>query len=236
MVDPRAARIVELSDGWRTGREAEAEIISILRDTPPAELETVLDDLDVDKLLGDVDDHRWGPDHRSELIDLLLRERIEALSPQMVAVILAALHSGPTPRTHQEAIVEVLTSRTGEDFHDLKYRLNTRGDYHDLEHLVFEDLDEDLRDRLLEHFAEQATVDPTSDLRVLCDIDDTLKCAIHDDRYPKGTIYPGIVALLHALDEGAAEEPNRAGDLTAAADFLYASGDPDHLWQATDLM
>lgn len=214
MVDPRAARIVELSDGWRTGREAEAEIISILRDTPPAELETVLDDLDVDKLLGDVDDHRWGPDHRSELIDLLLRERIEALSPQMVAVILAALHSGPTPRTHQEAIVEVLTSRTGEDFHDLKYRLNTRGDYHDLEHLVFEDLDEDLRDRLLEHFAEQATVDPTSDLRVLCDIDDTLKCAIHDDRYPKGTIYPGIVALLHALDEGAAEEPNRAGDLT----------------------
>ncbi len=29
---------------------------------------------------------------------------------------------------------------------------------------------------------------------------------------------------------------NRAGDLTAAADFLYASGDPYHLWLATDLL
>ena len=29
---------------------------------------------------------------------------------------------------------------------------------------------------------------------------------------------------------------NRAGDLTAAADFLFASGDPYHLWLATDLL
>ncbi|MFC5041709.1 phosphatase domain-containing protein [Ornithinimicrobium kibberense] len=127
---------------------------------------------------------------------------------------MAALHHGPTPRLHQEAIVDVLTDYEGADFHDLKYRLNAQGDYHDLEHLVFDDVDEDLRERLLAHFVEQARVDATSDLRVLCDIDDTLTCAIHDDRYPRGTIYPGVVALLHALDDGAAEEPNRAGDLT----------------------
>lgn len=122
---------------------------------------------------------------------LLLRERRDALSLESLAVLLAALHVGPTPRTHQELITEVLLSRTGTAFHDLKYRLNSTRDHHDLEHLVFEEIDEDLRETLLEHFAEQAHVDPNSDLRVLCDIDDTVKCAIHDDRYPRARSTPG---------------------------------------------
>ena len=213
-MDPRAQQITSLTEGWRTDTAAEAQVLRILRDTPSGELDAVVRDLDVDKVIGDVDDHRWGPKHRTELLDLLLRRRLDELSREVLALVLAALHSGPTPRSHQEAITDVLTSFTGERFHDIKYRLNTTRDYHDLEHLVFEDLDEDLRERLLAHFAEQAAVDPTSDLRVLCDIDDTLTCAIHDDRYPRGTIYPGIVELLKALDDGAAEEPNRAGDLT----------------------
>lgn len=49
---------------------------------------------------------------------------------------------------------------------------------------------------------------------MLCDIDDTVKCVIHDRRYPRGTIYPGVVSLLTKLDKGAAAEPNRPGDLT----------------------
>jgi hypothetical protein len=213
-MDPRALQIVGLTGGWRTGSDAEAHVLRILRDVPEGELDDVLAPLDLDAVVGDIDDHVWGPDHRTELLELLLGRRRAELSLQTVAEIVAALHHGPTPRLHQEAIVDVLTDYEGADFHDLKYRLNAQGDYHDLEHLVFDDVDEDLRERLLAHFAEQAGVDATSDLRVLCDIDDTLTCAIHDDRYPRGTIYPGVVALLHALDDGAAEEPNRAGDLT----------------------
>lgn len=213
-MDPRATQIADLISGWRTGTDAEARVLQILREVAPEELDLVLADLDVDTLLGDLDDHVGGPRHRTELLDLLLRQRRASLSTTSLAAVIAALHSGPTPRSSQEAIVEVMTSLHGSTFHDLKYRLNATGDYHDLEHLVFRDLEEDLRARLLEHIAAQASVDPTSDLRVLCDIDDTLKCAIHDDRYPRGTVYPGIVALLNALDEGAAEQPNRAGDLT----------------------
>ena len=213
-MDPRAQQITSLTDGWRTGAEAEAKVLRILRDTPAGELDAVVAHLDVDKLVGDVDDHLWGAKHRTELLDLLLRERVGELSTGSVALIISALHQGGMARDHQELVTDLLTSLQGGPFHDLKYRLNATRDHHDLEHLVFDDLDEDLRERLLRHFAEQAFVDPTSDLRVLCDIDDTLKCAIHDDRFPRGTVYPGIVELLHALDDGAAEEPNRAGDLT----------------------
>lgn len=213
-MDPRALQITTLTDGWRTGREAEAHVLTILREVPADDLDGVLSDLDLVKVIGDIDDHRWGPDHRTQLLDLLLGERLDVLSNQTLAHVLSALHRGSPGREQQEAIVEVLTGRSGAQFHDLKYRLNATRDHHDLEHLVFEDLEEDLRERLLQHFAEQATVDPTSDLRVLCDIDDTVTCAIHDDRYPKGTIYPGVVTLLTVLDHGTAAEPNRAGDLT----------------------
>ncbi|WP_431473939.1 hypothetical protein [Ornithinimicrobium sp. W1665] len=205
-MDPRALQIVSLTGGWRTGSDAEAQVLQILRDVPEGELDAVLSPLDLDQVVGDIDDHVWGPDHRTELLELVLGRRRSELSLQTVAELVAALHRGPTPRLHQETIVEVLTSYAGADFHDLKYRLNAQGDHHDLEHLVFDDVEEDLRKRLLAHVAAQAGVDATSDLRVLCDIDDTVTCAIHDDRYPRGTIYPGVVALLHALDDGAAEE------------------------------
>ncbi|WP_151523567.1 hypothetical protein [Serinicoccus kebangsaanensis] len=213
-MDPRAVQITALSSGWRTGRSQEAQILQILREVPHGELDTVLADLDLDKVIGDVDDHLWGPDHRTQLLDLLLDARLAELSTPVVGRAIASLHAGPTPRSYQEAIVGVLLATHGRAFHDLKYHLNASGDYHDLEHLVFEDLDEDLQDTVLEHFAEQARVDPTSDLRVLCDIDDTVKCAIHDDRYPRGTVYPGVVELLTQLDRGAAADAGRAGDLT----------------------
>lgn len=213
-MDPRAQQITDLCSNWRTGTQAEAQVLDILRAVPVGELDAVLADLDLDTVIGDIDDHVWGPDHRTQLLDLLLRQRVEELSTATQAALVAALHAGPTPRSHQEAITDLLCSRTGTAFHDLKYRINSSRDYHDLEHLVFEDLEEDLRERLLAHVAEQALVDPTSDLRVLCDIDDTLRCMLHDDRYPRGTVYPGVVELLTALDDGAAEQPNRAGDLT----------------------
>nr|WP_241429200.1 phosphatase domain-containing protein [Agrococcus sp. ARC_14] len=37
---------------------------------------------------------------------------------------------------------------------------------------------------------------------------------LHERRYPHGTVYPGVVELLNALDQGHAAEPSRPGDLT----------------------
>lgn len=145
----------------------------------------------------------------------VLRDRLPTLSHQQLAQSVRALHRGPTPRSHELAIRDIFLSLTGAEFQRFKYLLNSLGDYHDLEHLLWEDIDDPLiRLQMLDHIQVQGALTPSNDLRVLSDIDDTLKCALHDRRYPRGTVYPGYVALIHALDEGASADPGRAGDLT----------------------
>jgi hypothetical protein len=207
-----AARITALSDGWLTRPSVSSRLLDVLRATPEGQLDAVLRTVDVDRMLASL--RGWRIGHRQQAVDLLLRERVAELSTQALAEVVSALHTGPTSRFSQEAIVEVLTSKVDTEFNDLKYRLNSTKDHHDLEHLVFEDLEEDLQERLLEHIADQAGYAGSSDLRVLCDIDDTVKCVIHDDRYPRGVVYPGVVTLLNALDQGGNAEPDRPGDLT----------------------
>lgn len=211
-MDMRSLLITQLSSGLRTRAADSARIVELLSGTPDGELDAILAPIDLDRMFTST--RGWRHGHRQRAVDLLMRRRLDELSDQRVADLISALHIGRTPRWAQEAIVEVLTGREGEDFHEVKYLLNATGDYHDLEHLVFDDLEEDLSLVVLRHIAEQAQGQASSDVRVLCDIDDTVKSAIHDRRYPRGTIYPGIVRLLHALDEGAAAQPGRAGDLT----------------------
>lgn len=213
-MDPRAIQITALTSGWRTGRPAQEQVLRILAEVPAGELDGLLADLDLEQLLDALKDYSRGPAYLTGFLDLVLGEHRDALSVDVLAGIIAALHRGHTPRVRQQLIVDVLCSLEGKDFHDVKYRLNSSGDHHDLEQLVFRDIDDDLQDVLLEHFAEQAKVDPTSDLRILCDIDDTVRSMLHDERYPRGTIYPGVVELLTELDHGAATEAGRVGDLT----------------------
>lgn len=204
--------VTSLNNGLLTRPRDSETLLDALTRAPIGSLDTVLTTVDVNRMLNSL--RGWPLGHRERAVEVLLREREGELSASALAQVVSALHTGPTPRSAQEAIVDLLTSRTGTAFHELKYRLNDTGDHHDLEHLVFEDLQEDLQDRLLEHIADEAGYEGSSDLRVLCDIDDTLKSVIHDRRYPRGVIYPGVITLLTQLDEGAAAEPGRPGDLT----------------------
>lgn len=214
MPETVAARITDLLRG-HTGPAEEAAVLAELASVPAGGLDAVLADLDLGDLVGSLDDRRWGPDHRSALLDLLCRQRRPELGTERLAELVRALHRGRTPQTHEEAIRDILLAQRGPDLLALKYRINDSGDYHDLEHLVFEDLSDDsLRREVLDHIATESAGLTSPDLRILCDIDDTVICALHDDRYPRGTVYPGVVALLHELDRGAAEDPGRAGDLT----------------------
>ena len=48
----------------------------------------------------------------------------------------------------------------------------------------------------------------------MSDIDDTALAKIHEDRYPKGSVIPGVLEFYEALDLGPRDEPISRGDLT----------------------
>lgn len=189
-----------------------------LRATPVGSLEALLGQSDLDRTVAAIAGNRitglFRADERRELVHLLCEERVDELSPAMRARVVHALRRlSPNP-VISTGIRETLVSLTGAEFRDMKYLLNATGDRHDLEHVVFERLTEADRQAVLAHIAAEAEDAPSHDLRILCDIDDTVRAMLHDNRYPRGKVYPGVIELLVALDAGRAAEPSRPGDLT----------------------
>lgn len=67
------------------------------------------------------------------------------------------LQEGWTRRHEEREIVDIFYSVHGEELTQLKNALNRRDDHHDLEELIFGDIDdESVRERVLDHFAAQA--------------------------------------------------------------------------------
>lgn len=117
--------------------------------------------------------------------------------------------------TRELLVRDAFLGLTGADLTRFKSLLNSGPDHRDLEHLVYDVVDDEgVRADILDHIATEARTVTVPDLHVLSDIDDTLRCALHDDRYPRGTVYPGVVALYRALDAGHAADPESPGDLT----------------------
>ncbi len=212
-VDATVEAIRHLLRGVTTLRD-ERRIVALLAALPGTALDEVLSRLDMDRLLADVEDRFFGPDMHQALVDLL-RERSADLSPETLAAFIHAEQSGPTLRPHERSISDVLLAMHGEKLAAFKALLNTRGDYQDLEKLVFDDIDNDaIRQEVLDHIAREAAAFPVTDLKILCDIDDTVQARLHDRRFPKRTIYPGVVAFIEALERGSAAIPGMPGDLT----------------------
>jgi diacylglycerol kinase family enzyme len=114
-----------------------------------------------------------------------------------------------------QLVRDAFVALSGADLTRFKSLLNSGSDHRDLEHLVFDVVDDEgTRQDILDHIAAEAALVEVPDLHVLSDIDDTLRCALHDDRYPRGTVYPGVIALYRALDAGRSGDPLTPGDLT----------------------
>lgn len=163
-------------------------------------------------LMSTAADHLGGPEHRAELIALLLARRSE-LDVDATASVIWALQRGHTDARDEAVITDLLLGHSGADFLRLRSALSARPDHHDLEQLVFGDIDSRaLRLRILDHIAAQAI--PLTDVHVVSDIDDTMVARLRDERVPKGTRYPGALAFLAALDAGPDDRPATIGDLT----------------------
>lgn len=201
-----------LMDGHTDGDE-EGRILALLRGASAPTLDAVLRRLDVDGLLGDVDDHVVGADHYTDLLALLSRERVADLSVDARAAFISAMQRGSTDALEEAAIRDTFVATRGRDLTALKNLIDAGGDYHDLEQLVFHDLDDDaVVEAVLGHFAREADNAGTGEVKVLSDIDDTIYRNWVDPRFPAKTVYPGVRALYHELDIGA-DERGAVGDL-----------------------
>ena len=209
-----AALIRALVEG-RTDRTEEERLLGLLRNASAPDLNEVLSSVDTGNLVSSLDDRPLGPDHRTALRRLLTEERLAELSVPARAALLYGLQKGRTDRDDEEAIARVFAATSGAELTRLKNAVNMRLDSHDLEGLVYRDVDDDeIRARILAHIAAESAAVSPGKAKVLSDIDDTVFCALHDGRYPKGTLYPGVLALLDALDRGPTGEPFSTGDLT----------------------
>jgi hypothetical protein len=78
-----------------------------------------------------------------------------------------------------------------------KFMLEYDGDYKDVAEYVFHDIDKkEHQDRIIEHFK---TGRRGVGIKVLTHVDDTMYANLIDTRYPKKTLYPGVLEFYDSL-------------------------------------
>jgi hypothetical protein len=214
-VDAKLSRLRGLMQG-HSDRGEEHQILELFRSATPGELNQLLSRMprnELHELMGDMDDHLFGPKNHAAFLGLLSKERLGDLSVDSRAKIVDALQYHTTDSQAEAAVRDIFLGTQGATLTALKNAVDAGGDYHDLQQLVFHDIDsEGIRSQLLEHFRGQAQ--PTGQVKVLSDIDDTFYANLKDDRYPGKTVYPGVKAFYSELDKGAGASADREGDLT----------------------
>lgn len=207
-------RVATLIDG-HTERREERELLKLLQSASAGELNEVLTGVDVGELVASVDAHLLGGDNSQGLLDLLTRDRLADLTLAARGAVVAGLQKGRTSDSEEDAAVRIMTSESGRELTELKNAVNLARGRHDLEGLIFDDIDDEgRREIILKHFADHADALGRGENKVISDIDDTAIARIHERRYPKGSVIPGLLALYEALDLGPRDEPVSRGDLT----------------------
>ena len=214
-VDEKLARLRDLMRG-HTDRGEEGQILNLFRSASAGELNELLGRMprnELHDLMGDMDDHLFGPKNRAAFLKLLSNERLGELNTSSRAKIVHALQYSATGADEEGAVRDIFLGTKGAALTALKNAIDAGGDYRDLQQLVFHDIDDGkIRSQLLNHFREQAQ--PTDQVKVLSDIDDTFYANLKDDRYPGKTVYPGVKAFYAELDKGGGATADAEGDLT----------------------
>lgn len=183
----------------RTRESEELRILHLLRDLSSEHFAAVLGQLDLVRLLKALDDRIWGSDTRKEFLRLL-KNVIPHMTVALKAGMIGALARSGYHLAGERMVVSLFLSERGQNLSELKLLVDTATDGRDLLHLTYNYVrSADLRLDLLTHFRNASEPSSPPLLRVVSDIDDTIYSSLNDQRYPKGTIYPGVLALLSAL-------------------------------------
>src|SRR5262245_10990139 len=137
-------------------------------------------------------------DQRIEKAGMSLAEKVEVfrrLAPRAEDSRIGAL----TDERKELRMERLLLSVAPEDLPAFKFALEYDGDYKDLEEYVFHDIDDkDRQRRIIEHFKRTP---PARGIKVLSDVDDTMYANLIDARYPKKTLYPGVLDFYDAVKD-----------------------------------
>jgi hypothetical protein len=196
-------------------RREERRILDLLGETNATELNHLLLNVNLDALISDLDDRVIGPDHRTELLEMLCVKRARELGLPVRAALVTALQKGRTHGLSERMLRALFLGLSGRELTEFKNLLDGRGNSHDLQQLLFHDIDDALlRQDILTHIQHEAEIAPSGENKVLSDIDDTFLANWKDTRYPPKTVYPGVLQFYRELDRGPGPVPGREGDLT----------------------
>lgn len=186
----------------RAGAGERRRILDLLRPLDARQFAEVVHGLDLSRLLSALDWRAWTSDSRAEFLSLL-EKFVGGLNLDTKVLLANLLADGPTSYREEKVLRALFLSEVGTALTELKLRIDTSDVGHDLLSLLTSDIDApELRFDILKHFRDKAELpkNPAErPLRVVSDIDDTLYSSLKDARYPKGTLYKGVLELFASV-------------------------------------
>ena len=136
-------------------------------------------------------------DGRSEELDKRIREAGLSLADKIESLKRLAPPGDRTGGRKELRLDRLILSVAPEELGLFKFALEYDLDDKDLVEYVFHDLDgQDVRSRVIEHFEKGPA--PVG-VKVLTDVDDTMYANLIERRYPKKTLYPGVLEFYDSL-------------------------------------
>lgn len=229
-------------------RRHEQKIFRILAGASKDELNFILNNISLALLFYKVKDHSKlrSDQSRTLLLDLLCTTRLADLTVTSRAILLDALMVMKLSAhpMGEKWVRNIILKTSGDDLSNLKTYTDAKGDFHSMHKLVFNDIrDPTIRADILNHIKREASVQ-TAHMRlgtkrarerrmqawrkVLSDVDDTLYSsggrypAGLDTRFPRHTIYPGVLSFYREMDMGIAGPDDWTDDRVGNLVFLSA--------------
>ncbi|GMF48624.1 unnamed protein product [Phytophthora fragariaefolia] len=229
-------------------KRRELKIFRILAGAGKDELNYILNHIRLALLFYKVKDHSKVREDQSRtlILDLLCTTRLADLSVMSRALLLDALmvmKISAHPMA-EKWVRHIILKTQGDDLSSLKTYTDAKGDFHSMHKLVFNDIrDPIIRADILAHIQREASVQiahmrlgtkrgrnrkQQAWRKVLSDVDDTLYSsggrypAGLDTRYPRHTLYPGVLPFYRELDMGTVGPDDWTDDRVGNLVFLSA--------------
>ncbi|KAL3669481.1 hypothetical protein V7S43_005873 [Phytophthora oleae] len=229
-------------------KRRELKIYRILAGAAKDELNYILNHTQLALLFYKVKDHSKVREDQSRtlILDLLCTTRLADLSVMSRALLLDALmvmKISAHPMA-EKWVRNIILKTMGDDLSNLKAYTDAKGDFHSMHKLVFNDIrDPTIRADILSHIQREASVQiahmrlgtkrgrnrkQQAWRKVLSDVDDTLYSsggrypAGLDTRYPRHTLYPGVLPFYRELDMGTVGPDEWTDDRVGNLVFLSA--------------